>query len=102
MGPIPYAKQYIPQEDKTAILEPLADPFLTTGPRVGEFEQAFAAYVGAPYAVAVSNVTAALHLCAKALDVGPQTKALCPSLTFAASANCILHEGGEIEFIDID
>ena len=102
MGPIPYAKQYIPQEDKTAILETLADPFLTTGPRVAEFEQAFAAYVGAPYAVAVSNGTAALHLCAKALDVGPQTKALCPSLTFAASANCILHEGGEIDFVDID
>ncbi|MEL6252825.1 MAG: UDP-4-amino-4,6-dideoxy-N-acetyl-beta-L-altrosamine transaminase [Bacteroidota bacterium] len=102
MGPIPYAKQYIPQEDKAAILETLSDPFLTTGPRLGEFEKAFATYIGAPYAVAVTNGTAALHLCAKALDVGPGTKALCPSLTFAASANCILHEGGEIDFVDIE
>ncbi|MDW3650147.1 MAG: UDP-4-amino-4,6-dideoxy-N-acetyl-beta-L-altrosamine transaminase [Bacteroidia bacterium] len=102
MGPIPYAKQYIPQEDKAAILESLSDPFLTTGPRVGEFEKAFAEYIGAPYGIAVANGTAALHLCAKALEVDSASRALCPSLTFAASANCILHEGGEIDFVDID
>jgi len=102
MGPIPYAKQTISKEDRQAVLDTLASDYLTTGPRIDAFEEAFANYVGAPYAVAVSSGTAALHLCAKALEVGPNTRAICPSLTFAASANCILHEGGEIDFVDVD
>lgn len=102
MGPIPYAKQSIDKADQAAILEALAHPYLTTGPAIADFESAFAQYVGATYAVAVSSGTAALHLCAKALEVGADSRALCPSLTFAASANCVLHEGGEIDFVDID
>ncbi|MEM6805368.1 MAG: UDP-4-amino-4,6-dideoxy-N-acetyl-beta-L-altrosamine transaminase [Bacteroidota bacterium] len=102
MGPIPYAKQSIDAADQQAVREALAHPYLTTGPAIADFESAFAQYVDASYAVAVSSGTAALHLCAKALEVGPESRALCPSLTFAASANCVLHEGGEIDFVDID
>lgn len=102
MGPIPYAKQTLTEEDRQAVLATLGADYLTTGPKIDEFERAFAEYIGAPFAVAVANGTAALHLCAKALKISSGMRALCPSLTFAASANCILHEGGEIDFVDID
>ncbi len=102
MKKIPYGRQHITEEDIEAVVEVLKSDFLTQGPRIGAFEQAFAEYVGARYAVAVSNGTAALHLCALALNVEPGQKVITSPITFAASANCIRYAGGEVVFADID
>ncbi len=102
MQPIPYSRQQITQEDKEAVWNVLGGDFLTQGPKIAEFEAAFAAYVGARYAVAVSNGTAALHLCAMALGVQPGDKVITSTITFAASANCVRYCGGEVVFADID
>ena len=99
---IPYGKQNITTEDINAVVEALKADFLTQGPKIAEFEQAFAKYVGAKYAVAVANGTAALHLNALALGVKPAQKVITTPLTFAASANCIRYCGGEVVFSDID
>ena len=99
---IPYGRQQITDADIAAVTEALRSDYLTTGPRVDEFEEKFAAYVGAQYAVAVANGTAALHLCALALDVRPGTRVITTPITFAASANCIRYCGGEVWFADID
>ncbi len=102
MKPIPYGKQSITEEDILAVTETLKSDFLTQGPKIQEFEEAFATYVGSRYAVAVANGTAALHLCALALDVKPGDKVITTPITFAASANCIRYCGGEAVFADID
>lgn len=99
---IPYGKQYISKNDIKAITETLRSDFLTQGPKIAEFEKAFAKYTGAKYAVAVSNGTAGLHLCALALKVQPGQKIITTPITFAASANCIKYCGGEVAFADID
>lgn len=101
-GIIPYGKQNITEEDIQAVVETLHSDYLTQGPKIGEFENAFAAYIGSKYAVAVSNGTAALHLCAMALNVKPGQKVITTPITFAASANCIRYCGGEVVFADID
>jgi UDP-4-amino-4,6-dideoxy-N-acetyl-beta-L-altrosamine transaminase len=102
MKPIPYGRQHITLQDIDAVVEALQADFLTQGPRIKEFEDKFAAYVGAQYAVAVANGTAALHLCTLALDVNPGQKVITTPITFAASANCVRYCGGEVEFEDID
>ncbi len=102
MKAIPYGKQEITQSDIDAVVETLTSDFLTQGPKVLEFEEKFATYIGSKYAVAVSNGTAALHLCALALGVNKQSKVICTPITFAASSNCILYCGGSVEFVDID
>ena len=102
MNPIPYGRQTITQEDIDAVVGTLRSEFLTQGPKVAEFETAFAAYVGASYAVAVSNGTAALHLCAMALNVKPGDNVITTPITFAASANCIRYCGGNVHFVDIN
>lgn len=102
MNAIPYGKQNITEDDKTAVLEALGSDFLTQGPRIAAFEQDFAEYVGSKYAVAVANGTGALHLCALALGVKPGDKVITSPITFSASANCICYCGGEIAFVDID
>ena len=99
---IPYGKQNITEEDIRVVTEVLKSDYLTQGPNIQQFETAFAEYVGAKYAVAVANGTAALHLCALALDVNPGDKVITTPLTFAASANCIRYCGGEVVFADID
>ncbi|WP_186758630.1 UDP-4-amino-4,6-dideoxy-N-acetyl-beta-L-altrosamine transaminase [Echinicola salinicaeni] len=99
---IPYGKQFITDEDIQAVVETLKSDYLTQGPKIAAFEQAFAEYVGAKYAVAVSNGTAALHLNAIALDIQPGDKVITTPITFAASANCIRYCGGEVVFADID
>jgi len=99
---IPYGRQNITEEDIRVVAETLTSDFITTGPKVAEFEEAFADYVGSLYAVAVSNGTAALHLCALALNVEQGTKVITTPITFAASANCVLYCGGEVEFVDIN
>jgi UDP-4-amino-4,6-dideoxy-N-acetyl-beta-L-altrosamine transaminase len=102
MKPIPYGKQHITTEDIEAVVEALQHPYLTQGPKIGEFEEQFAAYIGAKYAVAVANGTAALHLCALALDVNENTNVITSPITFVASANCIKYCGGNVTFADID
>jgi UDP-4-amino-4,6-dideoxy-N-acetyl-beta-L-altrosamine transaminase len=102
MKPIPYGKQFISEEDIKAVVTTLKSDFLTQGPRIEEFEKAFASYIGSKYAVAVSNGTAALHLCAMALNVEEGQKVITTPITFAASANCIRYCGGEVVFSDID
>jgi UDP-4-amino-4,6-dideoxy-N-acetyl-beta-L-altrosamine transaminase len=99
---IPYGKQEITAEDLRVVAEALQSDFLTQGPKVKEFEEKFAEYIGAKYAVAVSNGTAALHLCTMALNVNEQSKVITSPNTFAASANCVRYCGGEVWFSDID
>ncbi|SFG62498.1 UDP-4-amino-4,6-dideoxy-N-acetyl-beta-L-altrosamine transaminase [Pedobacter insulae] len=99
---IPYGRQNITEEDLKAVVETLNSDYLTQGPKIEEFEVAFAKYVGSKYAVALANGTAALHLCALALDVKEGTKVITTPITFAASANCIRYCGGEVVFSDID
>lgn len=99
---IPYGKQYISQEDVEAVVRTLQSTYLTQGPSVQAFEEAFAAYVGARYAVAVTNGTAALHLSALALGVEPGSKVITTPITFAASANCIRYCGGQVVFADVE
>lgn len=99
---IPYGRQNITDEDIRAVTEALHADFLTQGPRIKEFEDAFSSYIGSKYAVAVANGTAALHLSALALEVKEGDKVITTPITFAASANCIQYCGGEIVFSDID
>ena len=99
---IPYGRQNITEADLKAVREALHSDYLTQGPSIDEFEKAFANYVRSKYAVAVSNGTAALHLCAMALNVEPGQKVITTPITFAASANCIRYCGGEVVFADID
>jgi UDP-4-amino-4,6-dideoxy-N-acetyl-beta-L-altrosamine transaminase len=102
MKSIPYGRQYITPEDIDAVVTTLQSDFLTQGPRIVEFETKFAKYVGSNYAVAVSNGTTALHLCALALEVNEASTVITTPITFAASANCVKYCGGNIEFVDID
>ena len=102
MLPIPYGRQEVTPADIQAVSEVLQSDYLTQGPRIAAFEAAFAAYIGVPYAVAVANGTAALHLCTLSLGVKPGTRVLCSPLTFAASSNCVLYAGGTVDFVDID
>ena len=100
--PIPYGKQFLTEEDIQSVVETLQSDFLTQGPRIAEFEIAFATYIGSKYAVAVSNGTAALHLCALALNIKNGEKVITTPITFAASANCIKYCEGDVVFADID
>jgi len=99
---IPYGKQDITYEDVKGVIEALKSDYLTQGPRILEFENNFAEYIGSKYAVAVSNGTAALHLCTLALGVKEGDKVITTPITFAATANCIRYCGGEVVFSDID
>lgn len=99
---IPYGRQHIDQNDIDAVVETLKADFLTQGPKILEFEKAFADYVGAKYAVAVSNATAGLHISVLALNIEPGDRVITTPITFAASANCVRYAGGEVWFADID
>lgn len=97
-----YGHQYISEEDIQAVVETLKSDYLTQGPKIGEFEQNFASYLGCQYACMVSNGTAALHLCAMALGIQPGDKVITTPITFVASANSFRYQGAEIVFCDID
>ncbi len=99
---LPYGRQMIDEADITSVVQTLKSDFLTTGPSVDEFEQAIATYVGAKYAVAFSNGTAALHGACFAASVSHGDEVITTPMTFAASANCILYMGGTPVFADID
>ena len=99
---IPYGRQHIDQDDIDAVVETLQADFLTQGPKVKAFEEAFANYVGATYAVAVNNATAGLHISVLALDLKKGDRVITTPITFAASANCVRYAGGEVWFADIN
>jgi len=99
---IPYGRQSIDEEDIQAVVEVLRSDWLTTGPKVEEFEQAFAQYVGIKEAVAVSSGTAALHAAMYALGIGPGDEVIVPAMTFAATANCVVFQGGAPIFVDVN
>lgn len=100
--PISYGHQLITDEDIQAVVETLKSDYLTQGPRIPEFEQQFAGYLGVDYACMVSNGTAALHLCAMALGIQPGDKVITTPITFVASANGFRYLGADIVFCDID
>lgn len=102
MTAIPYGRQHITEDDIKAVVEVLKSDYLTQGPKIAQFETAFASYIGVKYAVAVSNGTAALHLCNLALEVTAGDKVITTPITFAASANCVRYAGGDVVFADID
>jgi UDP-4-amino-4,6-dideoxy-N-acetyl-beta-L-altrosamine transaminase len=99
---IPYGKQEITEADLDAVIAVLKGDFLTQGPAITAFEKAFSDYIGCKYSVAVANGTAALHLCAMALNVKPGDKVIVPPISFVASANCVKYCGGNVVFSDID
>ncbi len=99
---LPYGRQTIEEDDIAAVSEALRSGWLTTGPAVRGFEDAFGARVGARFAVACSNGTAALHMAALALDLAPGDRVVVPSLTFLATANGPHDAGVEIVFADSD
>lgn len=99
---IPYGTQWIEEDDIQAVSEVLRSGYLTTGPKVDEFEKAVADYVGAKYAVAIANGTAALHAACFAAGIKEGDEVITTPITFAASANCVLYCGGKPVFADID
>ena len=99
---ISYGKQFIGDDDIQIVIDTLRSPFLTQGPKVTEFEQAVANYVGVKYAVAFSNGTAALHGACYAAGIGKGDEVITSPITFAASANCVRYVGGTVTFADID
>ena len=99
---IPYGRQSIDDADIEAVVKVLKSDYLTTGPAVAAFEKKVADYVGAKYAVAVSNGTAALHVACLAAGIGDGDEVITTPITFAASANCVLYCGGTPVFADID
>src|SRR5450631_3889274 len=98
---LPYGRQSVDEADIQAVVEVLRSDWLTTGPKVAEFEEAFAARVGAKYAVSVSSGTAALHAAAFAAGLKAGDEAITTPLTFAATANCVLYQGATPVFADV-
>ncbi len=99
---IPYGRQFIDDDDIRAVVETLRSNWLTTGPAVKAFEESFAEYVGSRYAVAVCNGTAALHAIMNSLEIGPGDEVIVPTMTFAATANAVVYQGGTPVFCDVD
>jgi perosamine synthetase len=99
---LPYGRQWIDERDIEAVTTVLRGEYLTTGPLVPEFEGKLAAKLGARYAVAFSNGTAALHAACYAAGIGEGDEVITTPMTFVASANCILYQGGTPVFADID
>src|SRR5438128_11111982 len=99
---LPYGRQTVDDADIAAVVEVLRSDWLTTGPKIAEFESAVAASVGAAHAVAVSSGTAALHAAAFAAGVGPGDEVITTPLTSVASANGARHLGAQPAFADVE
>ncbi len=99
---LPYGRQSIDDADVAAVSAALRSDWLTTGPRVAAFEEAFAHAVGAPHAVAVSSGTAALHAAMFAAGIGPGDEVIVPAVTFVATANCVAYRGAKPVFADVN
>ncbi|GAB7022258.1 UDP-4-amino-4,6-dideoxy-N-acetyl-beta-L-altrosamine transaminase [Salidesulfovibrio brasiliensis] len=98
---IPYGRQYIDDDDIDVVCKALRSDWLTCGPLVTEFESAVAAYVGANHAIALCNGTAALHSIMFAIGIGPGDEVIVPPITFAATANAVVYQGGTPVFADV-
>jgi perosamine synthetase len=99
---LPYGRQSVDEADIACVVETLRSDWLTTGPKVAEFEEAVAHFVGARHAVVFSSGTAALHGAVFAADLGPGDLALTSPLTFCATANCVLYQGATPQFVDVE
>ncbi len=99
---IPIAKPYLTTEEAQNAYDTILTGWITQGPRVAEFEEKFATYVGSKYAVAVSNCTTALHLAMIVAGIGPGDEVICPSLSYIATANSITYVGAKPIFAEID
>ena len=99
---LPYGRQTIDDDDIAAVTEALKSDFLTTGPKIAEFEEALCAVTDAKHAVACSNGTTALHLAALALGIKEGDHVIVPSLTFLATANASRYCGADVVFADVD
>jgi dTDP-4-amino-4,6-dideoxygalactose transaminase len=99
---LPYGKQSINQNDIEAVIEVLRSSFLTTGPKVVDFEKALAHRVGARHGIAIANGTASLHAMCDALDLKEGDEVIVPAVTFLATANCVMYVGARPVFCDVD
>jgi perosamine synthetase len=99
---IPLAKPYLIEEDAKAAYDTILAGWITQGPKVEEFERAFAEYCGTKYAVAVSNCTAALHLSMIVAGIGPEDEVICPSMSYIATANAIRYVGANPIFAEVE
>lgn len=99
---IPYARQWIDEDDIAAVVHVLRSDWLTTGPKVAEFEQAVADFVGAKEGVAVNSGTAALHAAMYAAGIGPGDEVILSPMTFVATANTVVFQGGTPVFVDVE
>jgi len=99
---IPLARPDITQAERDAVNQVMQTYQLSLGPKLPEFESIFARYIGTRYAAAVSNGTSGLHLCLRAMGVGPGDEVVTTPFSFVASANCILFEGAKPVFVDVD
>ena len=102
MMEVPFARPYFTGDEGAAVAAVISSGWVSQGPRVREFEQAFAERVGAPDAVATTSCTTALHLALYASGVGPGDEVVVPSLSFIATANAVWHCGAKPVFADID
>jgi dTDP-4-amino-4,6-dideoxygalactose transaminase len=99
---IPVMKPWLGQEEAEAAAQAVASGWIAQGPRVREFEEAFAAAIGTPHAVAVSSCTTALHLALIVAGIGPGDEVIVPSLSFIATANAVRYVGAQPVFADVD
>ncbi|MCK4589153.1 MAG: UDP-4-amino-4,6-dideoxy-N-acetyl-beta-L-altrosamine transaminase [Nanoarchaeota archaeon] len=99
---LPYATQWIGEEEKNEVMKVFDSGWLTTGPKVRQFEKDVADYVGAKYAIAVNSGTAALHCCVGAINIQPGDEVITTPFTFLATANVIIYRGGKPVLVDID
>jgi len=99
---LPYGRQKTDETDVESVVEVLRSDWLTTGPMVAAFEDAFTAVTGAKHAVSISSGTAALHAAMFAIEIGEGDEVIVPTMTFAASANCVVYQGGTPVFADVD
>ncbi len=99
---LPYGRQWVEDDDIDGVVEVLRSDWLTTGPKVGDFERAFAEFTCTGEAVAVSSGTAALHAAMYALGISPGEEVIVPSMTFVATANCVVFQGGVPVFADVE
>ncbi len=100
--PLPYGRQQISEADIEAVCRVLKSDFLTTGPVVDAFERKVAQYTAAQYGVAVNSGTAGLHAAMNAIGIGPGDEVIVPPITFAATANSVVYQGGTPVFADVD
>ena len=99
---LPYSRQRIEEDDIAAVVETLRSDFLTTGPKINEFEEAFASRVNVDHAVVCTNGTAALHMATAVAKLGPGDTAIVPAITFLATANAVRYTGADVVFADVD